>query len=213
MRSRPIRPSPGRWCAGCRSRWAGCAARATSTRWRARCPTRLACCLCRPSLAWACPTRIVARAGTLLGMTLDTTPAHIARAFLEALGCLVYEMLEVIRREAGVTVERLHVGGGLSSSDAACQTQADVLGMPVVRVQDAETTVRAAALLAGLGPRSGRTPPRCRRCPAPRQPSSRSATRRRATLAWCRGRGRSSGRAAGLRAKPSSSNTAQIYLF
>ncbi len=89
--------------------------------------------------------------GTLLGMTLDTTPAHIARAFLEALGCLVYEMLEVIRREAGIIVERLHVGGGLSSSDAACQAQADVLGMPVVRVQDAETTVRAAALLAGLG--------------------------------------------------------------
>jgi glycerol kinase len=89
--------------------------------------------------------------GTLLGMTLDTTPAHIARAFLEALGCLVYEMLEVVRREAGITVERLYVGGGLSASDAACQAQADVLGMPVVRVQEAETTVRAAALLAGLG--------------------------------------------------------------
>ena len=89
--------------------------------------------------------------GTLLGMTLDTTPAHIARAFLEALGCLVYEMLEVIRREAGIMVRALHVGGGLSSSDAACQAQADELGLPVIRVQNAETTVRAAALLAGLG--------------------------------------------------------------
>jgi glycerol kinase len=89
--------------------------------------------------------------GTLLGMTLDTTPAHIARAFLEALGCLVYEMLQVIRRETGITVKALHVGGGLSSSDAACQAQADVLGLPVIRVQNAETTARAAALLAGLG--------------------------------------------------------------
>ena len=89
--------------------------------------------------------------GTLLGMTLDTTPAHIARAFVEALGCLVYEMLEVIRRAAGVVVKALHVGGGLSSSDAACQAQADVLGLPVIRVQNAETTARAAALLAGLG--------------------------------------------------------------
>src|SRR5262245_33448136 len=52
--------------------------------------------------------------GTLLGMTLDTRPAHIARAFLEALGCLVYEMLEVIRRETGIAVKGLHVGGGLS---------------------------------------------------------------------------------------------------
>jgi glycerol kinase len=89
--------------------------------------------------------------GTLLGMTLDTTPSHIARAFLEALGCLVYEMLEVVRRETGITVTALHVGGGLSASDAACQAQADVLGVPVIRVREAETTVRAAALLAGLG--------------------------------------------------------------
>jgi glycerol kinase len=89
--------------------------------------------------------------GTLLGMTLDTTPAHIARAFLEALGCLVYDMLEIIGQETGLQVERLHVGGGLSASDAACQTQADVLGIPVVRAQNTETSVRAAALLGGLG--------------------------------------------------------------
>src|SRR5262249_17745703 len=71
--------------------------------------------------------------------------------FLDALGCLVYEMLEVIRRETGINVNALHVGGGLSASDAACQAQADVLGIPGVRVRDAEATVRAAALLFGLG--------------------------------------------------------------
>jgi glycerol kinase len=89
--------------------------------------------------------------GTLLGMTLDTTPAHIARAFLEALGCLVYDMLHLIQEETGLHVERLHVGGGISASDIACQSQADVLGIPVVRAQEAETSVRAAALLGGLG--------------------------------------------------------------
>jgi glycerol kinase len=40
-------------------------------------------------------------------------------------------MLEVIRRETEIMVKALHVGGGLSASDAACQAQADVLGMPV----------------------------------------------------------------------------------
>jgi glycerol kinase len=89
--------------------------------------------------------------GTLLGMTLDTTPAHIARAFLEALGYQVRDILTMIAEESGLKVERLHVGGGVSASDAACQLQADVLGIPLVRAQNAETSVRAAALLAGLG--------------------------------------------------------------
>jgi glycerol kinase len=89
--------------------------------------------------------------GTLLGMTLDTKPAHIARAFVEALGCLVHDMLYQIRADTGLQVERLHVGGGVSASNIACQTQADVLGIPVVRAEQAETSVRAAALLGGLG--------------------------------------------------------------
>lgn len=89
--------------------------------------------------------------GTLFGMTLDTTPAHIARAFLESIGQQVRENLAVIAAETGLYVERLHVGGGISASDAACQIQADVLGIPVVRAPNTETSVRAAALLAGLG--------------------------------------------------------------
>jgi glycerol kinase len=101
--------------------------------------------------------------GTLLGMTLDTTPAQIARAFVEALGCLVYDMLAIVGQEAGLRVERLHVGGGLSASDVACQAQADVLGIPIVRAEQRETSVRAAALLGGLGagvwPRVADLPP------------------------------------------------------
>lgn len=101
--------------------------------------------------------------GTLLGMTLDTTPAHIARAFMEALGCLVYDMLQQIHVDTGLDVERLHVGGGIAASNIACQTQADVLGIPLVRAQEAETSVRAAALLGGLGagiwPHVGALPP------------------------------------------------------
>jgi glycerol kinase len=96
------------------------------------------------------PTEDRTARGTLLGMTLDTTPAHIARAFLESIGQQVAEILETIRLETGLQVERLHVGGGISASDAACQIQADVLGIPVVRAPDTETSVRAAALLAGL---------------------------------------------------------------
>jgi glycerol kinase len=48
-------------------------------------------------------------------------------------------------------VKRLLVGGGVSSSDQACQIQADLIGIPVLRPTFAETTAWAAGLLAGLG--------------------------------------------------------------
>ena len=91
--------------------------------------------------------------GTLLGMTLDTTPAHIARAFLDSIGYQLRDILDTIASETDLRIDRLHVGGGISTSDAACQIQADVLGLPVVRAQNTETSVRAAALLAGLSAR------------------------------------------------------------
>jgi glycerol kinase len=96
------------------------------------------------------PTEDRSARATLLGMTLDTSPAHLARAFLEAIGCQLREILLTMRQQADLDVDRLRVGGGISASDAACQIQADLLGIPLVRAADAETSVRAAALLAGL---------------------------------------------------------------
>lgn len=88
--------------------------------------------------------------GTLLGLTLGTSRAHIARAFLEAIGYQVRAILETIEADTGLRVNRLHVGGGLSASDEACQIQADLTGRPVIRPAFPQTTARAAALLAGL---------------------------------------------------------------
>ncbi len=89
--------------------------------------------------------------GSLLGMTLGHTRAHIARAFLDSIGFQLHAILDEIRSATGVAVSELRVGGGLSASDAACAVQADWLGIPVVRSSFGETTARAAALLAGIG--------------------------------------------------------------
>lgn len=89
--------------------------------------------------------------GSLLGLTLGHTRAHIARAFLDSIGLQLGEILDEIDARAGVRVARLKVGGGLSASDTACAIQADWLGIPVLRSSFPETTARAAALLAGLG--------------------------------------------------------------
>ena len=89
--------------------------------------------------------------GTLLGLTLGHDRRHIARAFLDSIGFQLRAILSAMQAESGVHVNQLKVGGGLSASDAACQIQADWLGLPVVRHDFKETTARAAALLAGLG--------------------------------------------------------------
>jgi glycerol kinase len=89
--------------------------------------------------------------GTILGLTLGTTRAHIVRAFLEAIGFQLRGILDTIAGETGLSIERLYVGGGVSASDEACQIQADLLGIPTIRAGLSETTSWAAALLAGLG--------------------------------------------------------------
>ena len=89
--------------------------------------------------------------GSLLGLTLGHTRAHIARAFLDSIGLQLHAILEEIHGKTGVRVAQLKVGGGLSASDEACAVQADWLGIPVVRSTFTETTARAAALLAGIG--------------------------------------------------------------
>ncbi len=89
--------------------------------------------------------------GAIFGMTLGTAPGHIARAFFESIGCQLREILDTMERESNLRIDELRVGGGLARSDAACQIQADLAGVRIVRAADTETSARAAALLAGLG--------------------------------------------------------------
>lgn len=64
--------------------------------------------------------------GTMIGMTLYTTSAHIARATLEAVCYQTREVLDVIEAESGEKLEELKVDGGLTNSDLAMQIQANV---------------------------------------------------------------------------------------
>ncbi|HMR63579.1 MAG TPA: FGGY-family carbohydrate kinase, partial [Anaerolineae bacterium] len=89
--------------------------------------------------------------GTIFGLTLGTTRAHLARAFLESLGFQLRAILDTIALETGLRVEQLALGGGIAVSDQACQIQADLLGIPTVRPAFTEIAARGAALLAGLG--------------------------------------------------------------
>ncbi len=87
--------------------------------------------------------------GTLVGLTRGTTAAHIARATLDAIALQVADVVEAIARDMGHPLLELRVDGGASANDLLMQLQADVLGIPVVRPSDVETTARGAAYLAG----------------------------------------------------------------
>ncbi len=88
--------------------------------------------------------------GTIVGLTRGTTKAHIARAALDAIALQVADVLEAMSADSGLDASELRVDGGAAANDLLLQTQADLLGVPVVRPAVLETTALGAAYLAGL---------------------------------------------------------------
>lgn len=88
--------------------------------------------------------------GLLHGITRGTTRAHIARAALEAIAHQSNELLQGMQRDAELPLEEVRVDGGASANNLLMQIQADLLGVPVVRPANVETTAFGAACLAGL---------------------------------------------------------------
>ena len=86
--------------------------------------------------------------GTIVGLTRGTTKAHIARAVLDSIAFQVTDLVRVMEEVRPLT--ELRVDGGASVSDLLMQTQADLLGLPVDRPVQVETTAFGAAALAGL---------------------------------------------------------------
>jgi glycerol kinase len=89
--------------------------------------------------------------GTITGITRGTTSAHIARATLEAIALQSRDVLQAMQADAEIKLEELRVDGGAAQNDLLMQIQADLLGVPVVRPKNVETTVLGAAYLAGIG--------------------------------------------------------------
>jgi glycerol kinase len=89
--------------------------------------------------------------GTVVGITRGTTRAHLARAALEAIAYQSRDVLDTMKREAGVPLRTLRVDGGAAANDFLCQFQADMLGVEVLRPSVTETTGLGAAYLAGVG--------------------------------------------------------------
>ncbi|WCB96414.1 Glycerol kinase [Baekduia alba] len=88
--------------------------------------------------------------GTIVGLTRGSGREHIARAALEA---IAYQSVDAVRAQntaLGVRLKELRVDGGATANKWLMQFQADMLGVPVVVPEIADTTVLGAAYLAGV---------------------------------------------------------------
>jgi len=88
--------------------------------------------------------------GTISGLTRGTTRAHIVRAALEAISFQSADLMRLMQEDGNANIPRLRVDGGACANNLLMQHQADVLGVPVVRGKQLETTALGAAYLAGL---------------------------------------------------------------
>ncbi|MFL5781225.1 MAG: glycerol kinase GlpK [Thermoleophilaceae bacterium] len=88
--------------------------------------------------------------GTIVGLTRGSGRAHVARAALESIAYQAVDAVRAIEDATGERMEELKADGGATANGWLMQFQADVLGIPVVVPEVAETTALGAAYLAGV---------------------------------------------------------------
>lgn len=89
--------------------------------------------------------------GTIVGLTMGVSAAHIARAALEGIAFQTMDVVAAMEKDAGILISELKVDGGASRNDLMMQFQADILGTEVIRSSLSEVTALGAAYMAGLG--------------------------------------------------------------
>lgn len=88
--------------------------------------------------------------GAMFGVTRGTTKEHFIRAAVESMAYQTRDVLAAMQADAGIELKELRADGGAIANDFMAQFQSDMLGVPVLRPQVAETTALGAAYLAGL---------------------------------------------------------------
>jgi glycerol kinase len=89
--------------------------------------------------------------GAIFGITRDSGIPQIVRAGLESVCYQTHDLLTALRQDGIAAPRALRVDGGMIANTWLLQFLADITQIPVERPIHAETTVRGAAFLAGLG--------------------------------------------------------------
>ncbi len=87
----------------------------------------------------------------LVGLTRDSSSAHIARAALEGIALSINDLIDAMRQDANISITELRVDGGAVMNSLLMEFQATFSGLTIVRPKVIETTSYGAALGAGVG--------------------------------------------------------------
>ena len=98
---------------------------------------------------WGTPHWDPSARGLLIGLTRDTSAAHVARAALDGIALGVSTLVDTAETALGIPLSDLAVDGGAAASDVLMQAQADCTGLSVRRPAQLESTARGVALMAG----------------------------------------------------------------
>lgn len=88
--------------------------------------------------------------GAIVGLTRGANRNHIVRATLESIAFQTRDVLQAMEDDSGIRLKTLRVDGGAVANNFLMQFQSDILGVPVDRPVESETTALGAAFLAGL---------------------------------------------------------------
>jgi glycerol kinase len=87
----------------------------------------------------------------VLGLSLQTSKRHFARAVLEGIAHRIEDILDGIESDTGVRIKAIRADGGVSNSNVLMQAMANFSDIEVERSEMHDMTALGAALLAGLG--------------------------------------------------------------
>ena len=88
--------------------------------------------------------------GTIFGLTRGTSRHHLVRAALESIAYQSRDVIEVMKKEADMSLNSLSVDGGATTNEFLMQFQSDILNIDILQPSVKETTALGAAYLAGL---------------------------------------------------------------
>ena len=94
--------------------------------------------------------------GAMVGITRGTSKAHFIRAVLDSISYQSKDIIDAMVLDSAAqhrpdfSIRSIYADGGACASNVIMQFQADILGMPVHRPANIESTALGAAFLAGL---------------------------------------------------------------
>ena len=87
----------------------------------------------------------------IVGLTPSSTREHVVRAALESIGYQIRDIIELMSRTAGITLQSIHGDGGMVSNQFLMQFVADVCHLTVRAAQVPELSALGAAQAGMLG--------------------------------------------------------------